>query len=91
MLSVVAIAGGGLLAFSAPAQAQVSFGNAGWFTGNQYSSVIQTPTSVCGNAVAVGGFASASCRGGAFAVNGNNVGNGDDDSLIGSLFSRTWS
>lgn len=44
--------------------------NAGFFNGNQYSYVYQAPTSICGNAIAIAGFASASCRGGAYAYNG---------------------
>jgi hypothetical protein len=89
MLGVAAIAGGGLLAFSAPAQAQVSFGNSGILTGNQYSSVVQVPISVCGNAIAVLGFASASCRGGATAINYNYY--GGNQGPMWSPFSRTWS
>ena len=44
--------------------------NAGFGNGNQYSSVFQAPISVCGNAIAIAGFASASCHGGAYAYNG---------------------
>jgi len=43
--------------------------NAGFFNGNQYSSVTQVPINVCGNSIAVLGFASSSCRGGAYAYN----------------------
>jgi hypothetical protein len=75
--SIAAITGAGLFAFSAPAAAHPHFGgsgqysayNAGFFSGNQFSSVVQAPISVCGNAVAIGGFASASCRGGSYAWN----------------------
>jgi hypothetical protein len=95
-VSIAAITGAGLFAFSAPAAAHGNHGggyggyssynsydddygygrgmysgyNAGFFNGNQYSYVQQTPISVCGNAIAVFGFASASCRGGAYAYNG---------------------
>ncbi|GAA1036212.1 hypothetical protein GCM10009557_46330 [Virgisporangium ochraceum] len=95
-VSIAAITGAGLFAFSAPAAAHGghhyddygynsynSYGgyggwgggmwsgyNAGFGNGNQFSSVIQAPVSVCGNAIAIAGFASASCRGGAYAYNG---------------------
>ena len=83
--SIAAITGAGLFAFSAPAAAHGGGGyggysgygggmysgyNAGFFNGNQYSSVYQSPTSICGNSIAIFGFASASCRGGAYAYNG---------------------
>ena len=51
-------------------QDMVSGFNAGLLNGNQVSSVIQVPISVCGNSIAVLGFADASCVGGAGAVNG---------------------
>ena len=52
LVAGTAIAGAGLLAFGAPAQAaQISFGNSGVGSGNQFSSVIQAPVSVCGNAI----------------------------------------
>jgi len=54
---------------------QVSGFNAGVLTGNQISSVVQVPISVCGNSIAILGFADASCVGGAGAVNGGG-GNG---------------
>jgi hypothetical protein len=72
LVAGTAIAGAGLLAFAAPAQAQVSMNNSGFLTGNQFSSVTQVPINVCGNAIAVGGFATASCRGGSYAVNYNS-------------------
>jgi hypothetical protein len=72
LVAGTAIAGAGLLAFAAPAQAQVSIGNSGFLSGNQVSNVTQIPINVCGNAIAVGGFATASCRGGAYAVNYNS-------------------
>jgi hypothetical protein len=90
LVAGTAIAGAGLLAFGAPAQAaQISFGNSGIGSGNQFSSVIQAPVSICGNAVAIGGFASAHCRGGASAVNIDHIGgNGGPAQWI---LSRTWS
>jgi hypothetical protein len=70
LVAATAIAGAGLLASGAPALAhQVSFGNSGFLSGNQFSNVFQMPISVCGNAIAVFGFASASCHGGSYAVN----------------------
>ncbi len=96
-VSIAAITGAGLFAFSAPAMAHGGHGggyggynsysgygngyggygggmysgyNAGFFSGNQFSSVFQAPISVCGNSVAILGFASSSCRGGAYAYNG---------------------
>jgi len=93
MVAGTAIAGAGVLAFAAPAQAQISWGNSGFLSGNQVSNVTQVPISVCGNAIAVFGFASASCQGGAYAVNYNsyrirNNGGGGPASWI---FSRTLS
>jgi hypothetical protein len=91
LVAGTAIAGAGLLTFAAPASAaQISFGNSGVLSGNQVSNVVQAPISICGNAVAVGGFATARCRGGATAINYSNVnwGNGGPAAW---LFSRTWS
>ena len=48
----------------------VSGFNAGLLNGNQISNVVQVPISVCGNSIAVLGFADAACVGGAAAVNG---------------------
>jgi hypothetical protein len=54
--------------------------NAGVLSGNQISNVVQVPVSVCGNSIAVLGFADASCVGGAWANNGGGmVDPGDDD------------
>jgi hypothetical protein len=92
LVAGTAIAGAGLLAFAAPASAaQVSYGNSGFLSGNQFSSVIQAPISVCGNAISLGGFARASCRGGATAVNYSNVNYGGGAGPASWLFSRTWS
>jgi hypothetical protein len=41
--------------------------NAGVLNGNQASTTIQVPIDLCGNAIAVAGFSSASCSGGAWA------------------------
>ena len=76
-VSIAAITGAGLFAFSAPAAAHDGWGgggmysgfNAGFFNGNQYSYVYQSPTSICGNSFAFMGFASSSCGGGAYAIN----------------------
>jgi hypothetical protein len=56
--------------------------NAGVANGNQISNVLQVPINVCGNSIAVLGFADASCGGGAVANTGgmgNGMGNGDDN------------
>lgn len=91
LVAGTAIAGAGLMAFAAPAQAaQISFGNSGIGSGNQSSTVIQAPVSICGNAVAIGGFARASCRGGATAINYDNYGGGNGN-LAQWIMSRTWS
>jgi len=49
--------------------------NAGVANGNQISTVLQAPINICGNSVAVLGFSSASCGGGAVANTGG-LGNG---------------
>jgi hypothetical protein len=85
-LSVAALSAGAALALGSPAQADMTSGpNAGILSGNQSSTVIQAPVSVCGNAVAIFGFASAQCQGGAYASNGSSSGSG------ASVSSRTWS
>ena len=71
VLSAGFILVGGTVGTSAAQAADMNSGpNAGALTGNQLSSVLQVPVDVCGNAVAVGGFADASCEGGASATNG---------------------
>ena len=45
--------------------------NIGLFNGNQSSTTIQTPINICGNSLAIIGFASANCNGGAVAYNGS--------------------
>src|SRR5690349_16562188 len=44
--------------------------NAGILNGNQLSNTVQLPIDVCGNSIAVLGFANASCGGGAVANTG---------------------
>jgi hypothetical protein len=83
--SASSVGGAGAKNESAPVTeaGQVSGFNAGFLTGNQISSVVQVPISVCGNSIAILGFADASCVGGAGAVNGgggwDNGGSDDDD------------
>ncbi|WP_432833587.1 chaplin family protein [Dactylosporangium sp. CA-092794] len=48
--------------------------NAGLLNGNQLSTVLQAPINLCGNSIAILGFASASCDGGATAINGGGAG-----------------
>ena len=50
--------------------------NAGVANGNQISNTLQVPINVCGNSIAVLGFSSASCGGGAVANTGGMGGNG---------------
>jgi hypothetical protein len=50
--------------------------NAGLLNGNQFDSTVQVPINLCGNAIAVLGFASANCGGGATAINGDGWGGG---------------
>jgi hypothetical protein len=97
LVGIAALAGGGLLAFGAPVQAeQVPAGYPGVVTGHGFASVVQTPMGTCGNAVAVDGVAIIGCDGGAIAVS-----NGDsswvwadvdgNDTIASILRSRTWS
>ncbi len=51
--------------------------NAGLLNGNQFDTTLQAPINVCGNAIAVLGFSSASCGGGAVAVDGDGWGGGN--------------
>lgn len=60
------LAAGFLLATGTAASAD----NAGIGNGNTVSTTIQAPVNVCGNSTAVLGFSSASCSGGAVAING---------------------
>src|SRR5207247_6483333 len=54
--------GAGDAASAGAASADTGF-NAGVATGNQVSPVVQVPVTACGNAVAIGGFANATCGG----------------------------
>jgi hypothetical protein len=78
---ILGLAVGGLLVTGTAAQADWTTGfNAGVLNGNQTSTTIQVPVNVCGNAIAVAGFASAICSGGAYANAGGNwsgAGNGN--------------
>ena len=78
---ILGLAVGGLLVTGTAAQADWTTGfNAGVLNGNQTSTTIQVPVNVCGNAIAVAGFASANCSGGAYANAGGNwsgAGNGN--------------
>jgi hypothetical protein len=78
---ILGLAFGGLLITGTAAQADWTTGyNAGVLNGNQSSTTIQVPVNVCGNAVAVMGFANADCNGGAYAnANGNWSGAGSWD------------
>src|SRR4051794_15918793 len=75
---ILGLAVGGLLITGTAAQADWTTGfNAGVLNGNQTSTTVQVPINVCGNAIAVAGFANASCNGGAYAnANGNSSGAG---------------
>jgi hypothetical protein len=79
-LGLAAVTAGALLAMGAPAQADWTGFNSGFANGNQFSNTVQVPINVCGNAIAVLGFASANCTGGAYAYNG---GGGYDDGYDG--------
>jgi hypothetical protein len=71
-VQVAALAMGGLALTGTAAHADTwnSGPNIGLFNGNQSSTTIQTPVNICGNSIAIIGFASANCNGGAFASNG---------------------
>ncbi|HEY8474291.1 MAG TPA: chaplin family protein [Natronosporangium sp.] len=69
-LNVGALTAGALLAGTGAAHAQpamVSTDNVGIANGTQVFAPIQAPVDVCGNAAAVGGFATAGCEGGSAA------------------------
>jgi len=66
-LGFAAVTAGALLALGAPAQADPGLSI---LSGNSFSTVVQVPVTVCGNAVAVLGSATAQCGGGAAAING---------------------
>jgi ChpA-C len=69
-LNVGALTAGALLASGTAAHAQpnmLSTDNVGIGNGTQVFAPIQAPVNVCGNAVAVAGFAAAGCEGGSAA------------------------
>jgi hypothetical protein len=71
LAAISALTVGGALTMAAPAQAGwYSHHNYGWNNGNQSSYVFQAPVNICGNSIAILGFATSSCRGGAYAYNG---------------------
>jgi hypothetical protein len=94
LFGIAALAGGGVLAFGAPAQAAHS---PGVVTGNGFASIVQTPKGACGNAVAVDGVVIARCGGGAMIVSNGiwswewPAGGGADDGPMAWTRSRTWS
>ncbi|MGI5246355.1 chaplin family protein [Dactylosporangium sp. CA-139066] len=51
--------------------------NAGLLNGNQLDTTLQLPINLCGNSIAILGFSSASCGGGATAVKGDGNGQGN--------------
>ncbi|MEV0130663.1 chaplin family protein [Dactylosporangium sp. NPDC050688] len=71
-VQIAALSLGGLALTGTAAHADwVSGPNVGLFNGNQSSTTVQVPVNICGNAVAIVGFANANCSGGAYAYNGN--------------------
>src|SRR5690349_11730666 len=56
--------------------------NAGILNGNQLSNTIQLPINVCGNSIAVLGFADASCGGGAVANTGGMRHHGGESTML---------
>ncbi|MFI5910480.1 chaplin family protein [Dactylosporangium sp. NPDC051541] len=71
-VQIAALAMGGLALTGTAAHADNWSGpNVGFFNGNQSSTTIQMPTNICGNSIAIIGFASANCDGGAYAYNGD--------------------
>ncbi|MFF5231226.1 chaplin family protein [Dactylosporangium sp. NPDC000521] len=68
-LNVGVLSAGFLLISGGAAHADWTTGyNAGLLNGNQFDTTLQLPVNVCGNSIAVLGFADASCGGGAAAV-----------------------
>src|SRR4051812_6505487 len=68
-LNVGVLSAGVLLVSGGAAHADWTTGyNAGLLNGNQFDITLQVPVNVCGNSIAVLGFADASCGGGAAAV-----------------------
>jgi hypothetical protein len=68
-LNVGVLSAGFLLVSGGAAHADWTTGyNAGLLNGNQFDTTLQVPVNVCGNSIAVLGFADAHCGGGATAV-----------------------
>ncbi|MER7281711.1 chaplin family protein [Dactylosporangium sp. NPDC000244] len=68
-LNVGVLSAGFLLVSGGAAHADWTTGyNAGLLNGNQFDTTLQVPVNVCGNSIAVLGFADANCGGGATAV-----------------------
>ena len=68
-LNVGVLSAGFLLISGGAAHADWTTGyNAGLLNGNQFDTTLQLPINVCGNSIAVLGFADASCGGGATAI-----------------------
>ncbi|GAA0743831.1 DUF320 domain-containing protein [Dactylosporangium roseum] len=71
-VQVAALAMGGLALTGTAAHADWDSGpNVGFLNGNQSSTTVQAPVNICGNSLAIIGFASANCDGGAYAYSGN--------------------
>ncbi|MCW2901367.1 MAG: hypothetical protein JWO67_3632 [Streptosporangiaceae bacterium] len=70
---VVAFAAAGAIMAAAPAQADnYTQGDRSILGGNQVFAPLSIPVNVCGNAVAVAGFAGAGCKGGAKVKGGGH-------------------
>ncbi|WP_433054320.1 chaplin family protein [Dactylosporangium sp. CS-033363] len=68
-LNVGVLSAGFLLVSGGAAHADWTTGyNAGLLNGNQFDTTLQVPVNVCGNSIAVLGFADANCGGGATAI-----------------------
>src|SRR3954452_10946345 len=68
-LNVGVLSAGVLLVSCRAAHADWTTGyNAGLLNGNQFDTTLQVPVNVCGNSIAVLGFADANCGGGATAI-----------------------
>ena len=63
--SAVAMMGAPAFASTHPGGDQVNAGNVSILSGNMVNMPISIPVNVCGNAIAILGFAEASCQGGA--------------------------
>ncbi|GAA3449198.1 chaplin family protein [Dactylosporangium matsuzakiense] len=68
-LNVGVLSAGVLLVSGGAAHADWTTGyNAGLLNGNQFDTTLQVPVNVCGNSIAILGFADANCGGGATAI-----------------------